>query len=174
MPRIVSVAQLDTDSKRFAVRLTLQGSCDVQQYWDVKKQALEEYMSVGGIEEQSGERVSLTFFGEALRAYKQELKEGRTATMSGGMVSIRHARSVSTVKVDLKFDRYATLKDWVSDVKPRMPVIVQLRSLLESHRRPVGDVVLVYLSSTDCISLKKPSEKHKPTVTMPRPSRSSS
>ena len=65
MSKAVALSKLRTDSKRFSVRVCLQGELAPDQYWDEKDSTLKEYVSIAGVEPGTGERVSLAFFGEA-------------------------------------------------------------------------------------------------------------
>lgn len=154
MTKVVALSKLRTDSKRFSVRVTLQGEVAPDQYWDEKTSTLTEYVSIAGVEPDTGARVSLAFFGEAQKTITGQLAEGQTVTLGGGMPSIRHEQSVSTVAIDLKFNRFASVSDVVGTVSPRMPALMPLESLMRTDARRVGDIVIVYISSSDYVTLK--------------------
>ena len=123
LSKVTPLSGLDTTSKNFAIRVTLGGVSVGLQYLDAKSGEVKEYAAAAGVE--AGSRVSLAFFGEALAKYKLELRDGRTVTLQGAMIGIRHARSVSTVPYDLKLDRFAMLSDWDDTVIPVMPPLAQ-------------------------------------------------
>ena len=93
------------------------------------------------------------FFGEALAKCKPDLKDGRTVTLQGAMMGIRHARSVSTVPYDLKFDRFTTMSAWADNLVPTMPPLVTVSTLM-GRSRGTADVAVVIWTAVMCSHCK--------------------
>ena len=115
-----------------------------------------------------GDRIGLTFYGDAYAKNKEHLKDGATVILRGAQVRIKDAKfSISTTSFDLVYDKYSSM-EVVLDQRAAVtasPKICTVSSLRHSSIS-TGDVAVVYLEHSEVEQVKTKGGKSFQTLAM--------
>jgi len=141
--KLVSLRKLTTAIRNFSVKVRLEGSLAEEEYMHQESGERRRYVSCAGVDG-AGDRVSLAFFGPSVESLAG-ISVGDTVEMRGGQVRIRDgAYSVSTVPVDLVFDRYGKFSK-VEAVDGKVTAQCEVISVAAMRAGAASDVMVIYL-----------------------------
>ena len=151
--KIIALASVTTVAKRFAIKVRLQGVSGILKF--TKDYEEKAYITCAGVDD-AGDRIGLTFFGQACEQQRALLNTGRTVILTGAQVRIKDSKySVSSGKFDLIYDRYCGVE--VVEAGPRevkaAAATMPVRDLLMS-KGLVRDAAVIYLNHNELQSLK--------------------